>query len=45
LSYADGHSEIKKWRDPGITAQNAGGGAQPKDKKVDLLWLQERSTY
>ena len=45
LSYADGHSEIKKWRDPGITARSADGHALAKDKGVDLRWLQDRSTY
>jgi prepilin-type N-terminal cleavage/methylation domain-containing protein len=45
LSYADGHSEIKKWKDPAITAKNADIGATPKDKGVDHVWLQIRSTY
>jgi len=45
LAYADGHSEIKKWRDPGILAKNADIGAAPKDGKRDLIWLQDRSTY
>jgi prepilin-type N-terminal cleavage/methylation domain-containing protein len=45
LAYADGHSEIKKWRDPAITAKNAAIGAAPKDKGIDLSWLEERSTY
>jgi prepilin-type N-terminal cleavage/methylation domain-containing protein/prepilin-type processing-associated H-X9-DG protein len=45
ISFADGHSEIKKWRDPAITAQNANIGASPKDKGVDHMWLQMRSTY
>jgi len=45
LSYADGHSEIKKWRDGGIRAKGADIGAAPMDKRVDLNWLQYRSTY
>ena len=45
LSYADGHSEIKKWRDPSITDRKANIGAIPKDRRIDLLWLQDRSTY
>ncbi len=49
LSYADGHSEIKKWRDPrtappvtyrpGNPAMNA---SQPNN--VDVVWLWERTT-
>jgi prepilin-type N-terminal cleavage/methylation domain-containing protein len=45
LSFADGHSEIKKWKDPAITAKNAAIGVSPKDKGVDHFWLQQRSTY
>jgi len=45
LAYADGHSEIKHWRDPAILARNAAIGASPKDKGVDLQWLKDRSTY
>jgi prepilin-type N-terminal cleavage/methylation domain-containing protein/prepilin-type processing-associated H-X9-DG protein len=45
LSYADGHSEIKKWKDPAITAKNADIGVQPKDKGKEHRWLQLRSTY
>ena len=45
ISFADGHSEIKKWRDPAILARNADIGAAPRDNRKDLKWLQERSTY
>ena len=45
ISFADGHIEIKRWRDPSITALTASIGAIPKDDKVDLRWLQARSTY
>jgi prepilin-type N-terminal cleavage/methylation domain-containing protein/prepilin-type processing-associated H-X9-DG protein len=45
LSFADGHSEIKKWKDPAITAKNADIGVTPKDRGVDHTWLQIRSTY
>jgi prepilin-type N-terminal cleavage/methylation domain-containing protein/prepilin-type processing-associated H-X9-DG protein len=45
ISFADGHSEIKKWKDPAIIARNAAIGAAPKDNKKDLQWLKERSTY
>jgi prepilin-type N-terminal cleavage/methylation domain-containing protein len=43
LSFADGHCEIKKWRDANILS--AKGVNQPKDPNAsDLPWLQERST-
>ncbi len=45
LSYADGHSEIKKWNDPGIRAKNADIGVAVRDKGKDLIWLGDRSTY
>jgi prepilin-type N-terminal cleavage/methylation domain-containing protein/prepilin-type processing-associated H-X9-DG protein len=45
LSFADGHSEIKKWKDGGILAKNATISAAPKDKGVDLKWMKDRSTY
>ncbi len=45
LSYADGHAEIKRWRDGGILAKNATIGANPMDRGKDHGWLQERSTY
>jgi len=45
LSFSDGHAEIKKWHDPGITVHTADIGAAPKDGRVDLKWLQSRSSY
>lgn len=45
ISFADGHSEIKRWRDPAILAKNADIGVTPRDGGRDHLWLQERSTY
>jgi prepilin-type N-terminal cleavage/methylation domain-containing protein len=43
VSYADGHGEIKRWRDKNVlTARTAGVPADPKVS--DLAWLQERST-
>ena len=45
IAYADGHSEIKKWRDPAILARNAAIGVGPRDRGVDLQWLKQRSTY
>ncbi len=48
FSFADGHSEIKKWRDPRTMpalVQNGevnDGFASPRNP--DIIWLQERST-
>jgi prepilin-type N-terminal cleavage/methylation domain-containing protein/prepilin-type processing-associated H-X9-DG protein len=45
LSYADGHAEIKKWRDPAVLAQPNAPFFDPVETgAVDLKWLQERST-
>jgi prepilin-type N-terminal cleavage/methylation domain-containing protein/prepilin-type processing-associated H-X9-DG protein len=41
LSFADGHSEIKKWHDPGILKLQPPPFAA---KGVDLDWLKERTT-
>jgi hypothetical protein len=51
LSFADGHAEIKKWRDKNVTGSNAAIGMSA-DSSVppvppgygDLRWLQERSS-
>jgi len=51
LSFADGHSEIRRWRDPrtmppivkGVALSPIGGqNSQPNNR--DILWLQERAT-
>jgi prepilin-type N-terminal cleavage/methylation domain-containing protein/prepilin-type processing-associated H-X9-DG protein len=45
MSYADGHSEIKSWKDSKLFSQNVttiGGPSDPNSP--DLQWLQERST-
>ncbi len=48
FSFADGHSEIKKWRDPRTTpplVPGVGindGFSSPRNQ--DILWLQERAT-
>src|SRR5215471_8004401 len=51
LSFADGHSEIHKWRDPrtmppvkyeGLTFD--GSTAIPSPRNVDVAWLQDRTT-
>jgi len=47
LSYADGHAEIKRWRDKNLTGPNPSIN-MPADATggyADLRWLQERSTY
>jgi prepilin-type processing-associated H-X9-DG protein len=45
LSFADGHAEIKRWRDKTILAQNSPVGASAgQTPPTDLLWLRERST-
>ncbi len=45
ISFAEGHAEIKKWKDPVVLSQNSptftmAGQAPPSD----LHWLQDRST-
>ena len=45
IAFADGHSEIKRWRDPAIVARTANIGVGPRDRGVDLKWLKDRSTY
>jgi len=46
LSFADGHAEIRKWRDVNVLNCNAPAAAAstPADSSGDLQWLQERST-
>ncbi|HTH50242.1 MAG TPA: type II secretion system protein [Candidatus Limnocylindria bacterium] len=45
LSFADGHVEIKIWRDRAILGRVGTIGVAPKDGRVDLRWLSVRSTY
>jgi prepilin-type N-terminal cleavage/methylation domain-containing protein/prepilin-type processing-associated H-X9-DG protein len=43
LSFADGHVDVKRWRDPQTTpALNSGGAACPNDQDVD--WIQDHSS-
>jgi prepilin-type processing-associated H-X9-DG protein len=42
LSYADGHSEFKKWRDSRTIAEMNPGTASPDNP--DIAWLQQRTT-
>jgi len=48
LSFADGHSEIKRWTDSNIRDRAVTKTAMPKpfnaSPNTDLLWLQERTT-
>lgn len=43
LSFADGHAEIKKWRDRTVINLSAPGAAKD-GSTTDLQWLQERTT-
>jgi len=48
FSFADGHSETKKWLDPRTAAPFTRGVATPYDRPMpnnpDIVWMQERST-
>jgi prepilin-type N-terminal cleavage/methylation domain-containing protein/prepilin-type processing-associated H-X9-DG protein len=45
ISFADGHAEIRKWRDKAVTAQNSATfTAAQQSPPTDLNWLQDRST-
>jgi prepilin-type processing-associated H-X9-DG protein len=43
LSFADGHAEIKKWRDDKILGW-VNAGPRPDGQTGDLQWLQQRSS-
>jgi len=45
-SFADGHAEIKKWRDNKVIGPNPASfmAADPANNYADLRWLQQRST-
>jgi len=43
LSYADGHSEFKKWTDP-ITLSTGLVPNTPSPNNADIAWLQQRTT-
>ena len=45
LSFADGHAEIKKWKDPPLLNKNLSPAFAPQDGGRDHAWLRERSTY
>jgi len=44
LSFADGHSEIKKWHDANLLKAKDTNISQDPNHKEDLLWLQDRTT-
>ena len=45
LSFADGHSELRKWRDPAVLNKKAVSTGTPATPPgTDLNWLQVRST-
>lgn len=50
ISYADGHSEIKKWLDPrtapkvAYKASNPAMGTANQPNNKDVIWLWERTT-
>jgi prepilin-type processing-associated H-X9-DG protein len=48
LSFADGHSELKRWRDPRTMPALVPGKDLPLNisspNNQDLIWVQERST-
>jgi prepilin-type processing-associated H-X9-DG protein len=50
FSFADGHSEMKRWRDPRTIPQMIDGGdpnaisSKPSPNNVDVAWIQDHST-
>jgi hypothetical protein len=48
LSFADGHSEMKRWTDPRTTPELKRGGSLPSrvssPNNLDVYWMQERTT-
>lgn len=50
FSFADGHSEMRRWRDPRTTPPLVDGGDpnaighRPSPNNVDVAWLQDHST-
>ncbi len=50
ISFADGHADIKRWRDINVVGIKDSGtsglpNVTPSDGGVDLKWLMDRSTY
>jgi len=44
LSFADGHAEIRRWKDPVVLAKVPVSGSRATTGVGDLGWLQERTT-
>ena len=48
MSFADGHSELRRWKDPRTTPKLRPGVVIPYDNpspnNVDIAWMQERAT-
>jgi len=44
ISFADGHAEIKKWKDKNILTAKVALPAPKDPTSGDLIWLQDRST-
>ena len=48
LSFADGHGEIKRWRDdrtmPALVRDGYVSDVKPSPNNPDVIWLQERAT-
>src|SRR5665213_668348 len=44
LSYADGHSEIKAWKDPALNTKIAAGPINGTSGSSDAGWLSQRAT-
>ncbi len=46
ISFADGHAEIKRWKDAAILGRKVTAvGVAPQDGGKDWTWLKERATY
>jgi prepilin-type processing-associated H-X9-DG protein len=44
LSFADGHAQIKKWRDPVVLRLNSPVNTAQTPEITDLQWLQDLTT-
>jgi prepilin-type processing-associated H-X9-DG protein len=44
ISFADGHAEIKRWKDSKLVTQAKLNGIPSDPDSPDLIWLQQRST-
>jgi prepilin-type N-terminal cleavage/methylation domain-containing protein/prepilin-type processing-associated H-X9-DG protein len=44
LSFADGHSEIKKWKHPDLTSATVTSGGKSSPNNDDYYWLQDHAS-